>query len=69
MAKSLHADEQALVESASEFIQNFIATRFSETLPPEWRVAMAEVCLEMFEAGAAWADATSGRDRQSIIRP
>lgn len=62
-------DEQALVENTAEFISHFLDTRFSEPLPPEWRVALAEMCLEMFIAGSQWADQTSGRDTQSIILP
>lgn len=59
-AAAFYGDEK-LVEDAAEFIKHFLETRF-EGLPDDWQVLLAEVCLEMFEAGAAWADSTSGRN-------
>lgn len=58
--------DEKLVEDSAEFITNFLDTRF-DGLPDDWRVALAEVCLEMFEAGAKWADAAAGRTEKSII--
>jgi hypothetical protein len=59
-------NEAALVENTAEFITHFLDTRFVD-LPDEWKVALAEVCLEMFTAGAQWADATAGREEKTII--
>ena len=60
-------DEQELVDNTAEFIDNFLDTRFTGELPPDWREALFDVCLTMFESGAAWADATSEREGKTII--
>ena len=59
-------DDQELVDNTAEFISHFLDTRF-ENLPADWRAALADVCLEMFEAGAAFADNTSHREGKTII--
>lgn len=52
--------DEAMVENTAEFISVFLDTRFTG-LTDELRLILTEVCLEMFEAGAAWADTTAGR--------
>ena len=63
---NLH-NEEKLVEDTAEYIKNIIDTRFDPDMPQEWKEALAEYGLDMFEAGAAWSDATSHRDTKAII--
>ena len=52
--------DEKLVEDAAEFINNFLDNSF-QGLEGELRVIMADVALEMFCAGAQWADNAAGR--------
>lgn len=54
-------NDNALVDDVSAHINHFIDTRF-DGLTPELRVVLTEVCAEMFQYGAEWADQTAGRD-------
>lgn len=72
---ALH-DETALSENVTEFISHFLDTRFriqkedgteEQGLPDGMKAVLFDVCLEMYIAGAQWADNTSGREGKSII--
>jgi hypothetical protein len=59
--------EDKLVEDASAFIMGVIETRFDPDMPPEWKEALAEYGLDMFEAGAAFAENSSRKNQKEII--
>jgi hypothetical protein len=72
-------NDGALAENIEEYIHGYLATRLickgnegnevkMREVRPDMYQPFFEVALDMFEAGAAWADVTSGRDRLSIIQ-
>jgi len=59
--------DEALVGDMAETINHFLDTRF-EGLTMEMREILADVCLEMFEAGANWCEAAGHvPDKSAII--
>ena len=53
---NLNVEDDKLIDDMAEWVNNFIATRFTGTLSPEWRTTIADMLVEAFSAGAEWAE-------------
>ena len=69
MATAAIMDDNKLVDDMSEAIAHYIETRLHPEAPADFKAMVAEVLTDGIEMGAAWADMTSGRDRNLILTP